>query len=320
MIGLEQDGDQYSVCATDAWDPTRHTLGAYRPVQPLKALFFRPRVLVSAPAVEESAAPAEQIVIGVKNCDLSALRIHDHVFRDTAPPDPFYCESREKTILVSVDCTDALDVCFCTAVGEPPYAVEGFDINLSPLETSFVVESGTERGAELLRATGNLLQPVDKASLDARDKTRAAMCDRVRDLAAAEGLAEAMDFRSAVQETSDAPLWEEFAETCVECGACNFICCTCHCFLLADGRTREGAVGRTQQWDSCLYRNFAGVAGGANPRSHRAERLFNRFEKKFSFFPAVLNQYACDGCGRCVEACTGRIDIRQVLKRAVDER
>ena len=27
----------------------------------------------------------------------------------------------------------------------------------------------------------------------------------------------------------------------------------------------------------------------------------------------------CDGCGRCAEACTGKIAIRDVLKRAVDE-
>ncbi|MBN1270235.1 MAG: 4Fe-4S dicluster domain-containing protein, partial [Kiritimatiellae bacterium] len=73
-------------------------------------------------------------------------------------------------------------------------------------------------------------------------------------------------------------------------------------------------------WDSCLFKNFARVAGGANPRSHRAERLLNRFDKKFNFFPGVLEGlYACDGCGRCIEACTGQIDIRDVLKRAVDE-
>jgi predicted aldo/keto reductase-like oxidoreductase len=33
----------------------------------------------------------------------------------------------------------------------------------------------------------------------------------------------------------------------------------------------------------------------------------------------VLKKYACDGCGRCIEACTGKIDIRDVLKKALDE-
>ena len=35
--------------------------------------------------------------------------------------------------------------------------------------------------------------------------------------------------------------------------------------------------------------------------------------------PEVFGFYACDGCGRCTEACIGKIDIRDVLKRAVDD-
>jgi predicted aldo/keto reductase-like oxidoreductase len=59
------------------------------------------------------------------------------------------------------------------------------------------------------------------------------------------------------------------------------------------------------------------VAGGANPRRHLYERLRNRFDKKFDFFPQALKICACTGCGRCVEACPGDIDIREVLKGLV---
>ena len=60
------------------------------------------------------------------------------------------------------------------------------------------------------------------------------------------------------------------------------------------------------------------VAGGANPRRYLYERLRNRFDKKFEFFPNVLGVTGCTGCGRCIEACPGKIDIREVLKKAVD--
>ena len=123
---------------------------------------------------------------------------------------------------------------------------------------------------------------------------------------------------SAVRGAKDSSMWADFAQDCVECGACNFVCCTCHCFQLADGTT-DGQPARGKQWDGCLLMNFARVAGGANPRAGRAKRLRNRFEKKFDYFPEVLDCYACDGCGRCTEVCTGNIDIRTVLKRAVDE-
>lgn len=313
----------FRLVRADAWAPGRHTVGAYRPVEPLKAVVFPPRLRVGA--FGEPPAPAElpeRIVVGVKNCDLSALRVHDRVFLETEPADPFYAEARRKTILVSCDCTSALDVCFCSAVREQPYARSGFDINLSPIAAGYVVESGSPKGdARLAEAEVRaLLEPAGAEAVAERDRNRKAMTERVRGQAARAGLSADDDFRGAVRATAESGLWGEFAERCVECGACNFVCCTCHCFLLGDGRAAGGAAVRTRMWDSCLYRNFARVAGGANPRGHRAERLHNRFDKKFNYFPGVCGVYACDGCGRCVEACAGRIDIREVLKRAVNER
>jgi ferredoxin len=107
--------------------------------------------------------------------------------------------------------------------------------------------------------------------------------------------------------------WQNFMLPCVECGGCNLICDTCHCFLLAD--KKEGSINRKLRlWDSCLYANYARVAGGANPLRTRAQRLRNRFMKKFDFFIDNLGIPACCGCGRCIEVCPGKIDIREVLK------
>ena len=75
---------------------------------------------------------------------------------------------------------------------------------------------------------------------------------------------------------------------------------------------------RLRIWDSCMIKDFARVAGGANPREKLWMRLRNRFEKKFDFFPKVAGEYACTGCGRCIQACPAKIDIRKVLKKLVD--
>lgn len=309
--------EQYHLVRADGWQAGRHTLGAYRPVEPLKALVFPPREAVGGAIGASPAEMPERIVIGVKNCDLSALRIHDYVFLQTEPVDPFYAEARRKTMLVACDCTAARDVCFCPAVGEQPYATAGFDLNLSPTSGGLLVEAGSERGSALLREAQSCLEPAEAALLAERDRRREERTARVRAQAAEHGLSAGNDFQKAVQATLEGTLWEEFAKDCVECGACNFVCCTCHCFLLGDGMDAARRPGRVKVWDSCLYRNFARVAGGANPRKHRAARLYNRFDKKFNFFPTVLGRYACDGCGRCVEACTGKIDIREVLQRAL---
>ena len=117
----------------------------------------------------------------------------------------------------------------------------------------------------------------------------------------------------AVKRGFNSNIWKEEALTCVECGACNFICCTCHCFLLSD--QQEGNIAeRTRVWDACLYQNFARVAGGANPMKRRFQRVRNRYLKKFNFFPENINLNACTGCGRCIETCPAKIDIRRILR------
>jgi formate hydrogenlyase subunit 6/NADH:ubiquinone oxidoreductase subunit I len=309
----------YRLVQTDTWHPGQHTLGDFRQTEPLKALFFPAREFIGRwndPSVRDPMP--ERIVFGVKNCDLSSLAIFDHVFLNGVCEDPYYAESRDKTILVSTDCNDHLDVCFCPAVGEQPYAREGFDINIASAPSGFVIESGSERGEELLQSAKEHLEPADQALLDSLEEQRASHYKVLADHSEKHGLRPGTDLRDAIDTSFESDFWQDFAEDCVECGACNFICCTCHCFLLADGVDANGEAARTKLWDACLYSGFAATAGGGNPRPLRADRLRNRFDKKFSFFPQVLGRYACDGCGRCTEACIANIDIRDVLRRAVD--
>ena len=311
---------QCHLVRTDRWEAEKHTLGVFRQIEPLKSILFQPREFLGTifQFVETKPVMPERIAIGVKNCDLTGLRIQDHVFHDLPPGDPHYIEAREQTILVACDCTDCLDACFCPVVGERPYAEQGYDINISPLRETYLVDAGSERGAQLLSGVSEYLAPADDDLLEEQRQRRATMTKRLVEQSAKHGLRPGMDLAAAVRGAKDSSMWADFAQDCVECGACNFVCCTCHCFQLADGTT-DGDPARGKQWDGCLLMNFARVAGGANPRAGRAKRLRNRFEKKFDYFPEVLDCYACDGCGRCTEVCTGNIDIRAVLKRAVDE-
>jgi len=318
----EADGHgHYRLVRAPTWLPGRHTLGAYRQTEPLKVLFFQPREFLGTFTAEADREPIpERIVFGVKNCDLSSLQIHDHVFLNGGGcKDPYYAAAREKTILVSSDCDDFLDVCFCAGVGEQPYALKGFDINISSTPAGVLFEVETDRGADLLRATARYLKPANPALLDAVRTQRKQKHETLAVHSEKHGVKPGADLRHALEDSFGSTLWQDFAADCVECGACNFICCTCHCFLLADGVNADSEPARTKQWDACLLRNFAATAGGHNARPLRTQRLHHRFDKKFSYFPKVLGRYACDGCGRCTEACIAKIDIRDVLRRAIDE-
>lgn len=320
VFALEKADSQYHLVNAPTWKPGVHTLGDFRPIEGLKSLVFKPRESLGALSADPlPPVLADRIVIGVKNCDLSSLEIQDYVFL-SEPIDPYYKQARDKTVIVSCDCTDCKEVCFCPVVGEQPWAKKGFDVNISPITSGYIIESGSPKGEEMLKISGNYLSTANKQLLDERDERRKSLYNKVAGQALKlKGLQTGLDLQKAIKNSENSDLWDDFSKDCVECGACNFSCCTCHCFLLADGLDVSKNATRIKQWDACLYLNFARVAGGHNPRKHRAERLYNRFDKKFNFFPNVLKTYACDGCGRCAEACTGNIDIRDVLKRATDE-
>jgi Fe-S oxidoreductase len=77
-----------------------------------------------------------------------------------------------------------------------------------------------------------------------------------------------------------------------------------------------GQYERIRCWDSCAGENYRRIAGGHRPRAEKGERLRNRFECKFYYYPeqyGLSETVACTGCGRCVDACPVNIDITEVL-------
>jgi len=302
----------------DVFDPAKEDqieLGGIRQSQPVKSFINPPRekVLNSQPKDRKPL-----ILAGVKGCDLSSFVLQDFVFLEGENEDPLYAENRKNTLIISCDCTYARETCFCVAMDGAPYPREYFDINLSMIDTDFLVEAATEKGKALVSSYRMFFKPASSRHADIRKYNRAAVTEQVKTFIAKRGTQGTREIKGAVAKNYNlTELWQDFASTCVECGACNLVCPTCHCFLLYDEEDAHELKKRYRAWDACLYKTFARVAGGANPRKHLYERLRNRFEKKFDFFPKILNYFACTGCGRCIEACPGDIDLREVLKGLV---
>jgi ferredoxin len=305
--------------AIEKTDPGNAVIEGVRAVEPLKSFFFQSREKVADgfdPGLPGGGL-APLCLVGARACDIRGLRILDHVFLDPESGDPTYRQLREKSLIIGADCTDALDTCFCTSLNGTPYPADGFDINLSPVKGGFVVETGSKKGETLVADHADLFSEAAPELLQERQNTRDAVTEKLRGIALADGTPGEESLRGAVRRKYDDPLWSREAATCVECGACNTICPTCHCFFLYDQMAGKAAA-RFRVWDSCLINDFARVAGGENPRNRLWMRLRNRFEKKFDFFPEVAGEIACTGCGRCSSACPGRIDIRRVLRRLVE--
>lgn len=328
------------------FDPAKETkiqLGGIRQTQPFKS-FINPTREKIFGNDDQDLRPV--IVAGVKQCDLNSLILQDYVFLKGDCEDPFYASRRNNTLIISSDCTSAKETCFCLAMGGRPYPAKDFDINLSPLDALapadpalkgqgkergsastlsdsrrvddfFLVEIGTDKGNAIIDGYKTFFKNARSSDINIRDKIRSDVSGQINVFIKKRGTPAAKEVKGTVKKQyNNISMWQDFSSTCVECGACNLACPTCHCFLLFDEKSRM-KIARGRVWDACLYKTFARVAGGANPRKHLYERLRNRFDKKFAFFPEVLDYTACTGCGRCIEACPGNIDLREVLKGLV---
>ena len=124
-------------------------LGGVRGFEPLKAFYFlgREKVAEGFSPVLPHGSDTPPCIVGVKACDLKGFRILDHVFMDDEYGDPTYIKARNEGLIISSDCTDAIDTCFCCAVGGKPWPESNFDINLSPSQDGFLVLTGSEKGS-----------------------------------------------------------------------------------------------------------------------------------------------------------------------------
>jgi ferredoxin len=276
----------------------------------------------STSEAEGQSATATQteplLLVGARACALRARAYLDKVLMEGDFADDAYRERREATTVVSCDCVECAETCFCTLVGGKPFATDGYDVNLTPLADGWLVDVATDKGRALIGQAG--LQEATAEHLAERDRLRQQMTDRLRKQN--EEFTFAADDRTqpALPEGDD-PGWQQFAADCVECGACTNICPTCHCFYLYDHALAAGAADafeRIRTWDSCLLSTYHRMAGGANmkltPRASLSSRLANRVLHKFTYSPEQYGVLGCVGCGRCVEGCLGAIDIREVVQ------
>jgi ferredoxin len=286
-------------------------LSGFRTVEPFKSYFFRLIEKVSKYFGEDESPRGEKLIIlGARGCDLEALEILDRVFAEGDFQDPFYIANREKIIIIGADCTDCGDTCFCTLVKGQPYPAKLFDLNLSPIKNGFVAEVGSEQGKKIVNENPTLFMDITKMFLEERDKNR----NEIKNLLIEKNknYQIKLDFSEIHKRNLENKIWGTLTKDCVECSACNFICPTCTCFLLLEQeKDKEGE--RYKVWDACLKAAYAKVAGGANPRGKLYQRLQNRYHCKFDYSFDRLDRFTCVGCGRCIDGCAGKIDMRKIF-------
>ncbi len=249
--------------------------------------------------------PAQVAFVGVRACEIAALRVQDKVLTEGPAVDADYRARRASAFIVAVECATVTSTCFCTTMGTGPEVTADYDVALTELDDGFVVRCGSPAGTAL----------VDALDLPLADPSAV---DGARDIVA--GARRAMGtptdmsaVHAALQAAPDHPGWALVAERCLACTNCTLVCPTCFCTSVIERSELDGTTSTSERtWDSCFTDGFARVAGGSF-RPQTKDRYRQWLNHKFSTWWDQFGESGCVGCGRCIAWCPAGIDVREEL-------
>ncbi len=100
------------------------------------------------PRIEQRGLEPSRLLFGVRPCDVAAIQRLDHFFLDGEFEDDLYGARRSRTMIVALACSEKADArCFCSCCDTGPYAKEGYDLQLSLVDNTYLVEVGSKQRA-----------------------------------------------------------------------------------------------------------------------------------------------------------------------------
>jgi ferredoxin len=273
-----------------------------KPATSLKTFFLPVRENVSS----ETYPGKQRIILGAPACDVKGLNILDEIYLDRNFNDMFFRERRENTLLISSDCFGIQKHCHCTSYDIKPYMTDDADLTMTLLDNIMVLGVISSRGEDFISQLTMLEPLVNGHFKDEIEKARSVTESLLSE--SNKGLPGYSQTGILVKNSGEA-IWKKYSSTCVSCGACTTICPTCSCFLLID----KPGFAKVKQLDVCQYPGFEKVAAGEDPLFELPRRFRNRYMCKYVWKPEKFKFTACTGCGRCIEACIGKINKNELF-------
>jgi ferredoxin len=263
--------------------------------------------------LNNDAPPPRYAFLGVRGCELAAIKVQDRVLTGDRFTDPIFEGRRQGAFIIAVNCTLSAPTCFCTSMQTGPRAQPGFDLALTEIidkgQHVFILDVGSEPGAEVLRdlkyspAPLSLCQEADEAVERAGVQMRQMDTTGIREL---------------LYSNFEHPRWDNVAARCLSCANCTMVCPTCFCTVIEDTSDVIGDhAERWRKWDSCFTQGFSYIHGGSVRASGKA-RYRQWLTHKLASWIDQFGSSGCVGCGRCITWCPVGIDITEEV-RAIRE-
>lgn len=313
-VFCQQEGGPRSKWEFARWEPdkTHFQLNCRRTDAISKDFFLPPKnILHTYPDGNPEKEDKETVIFGYKGCDIRSLEILDRAFSEGDFSYPFYEERRERTTIISCDCIDVSDKCFCNKVGGGPYPTSGFDLNVSnlPAYGDLIVEVGEDsaKGHEVLDRFGHYFTEATDDQIREREKHREEMTERLEEQNSYFEVGPGLD-----EVGADAPFWEKYSKKSSYCSAYTLACPTSLALhdLKRDGDKAE-ILGEV--WDGATIKKMCKELESDDPTDSRIKEMFY---DKFVRYYEQFGEYGCSGCGQCARIAGGEVDMRDVIHDA----
>jgi sulfhydrogenase subunit beta (sulfur reductase) len=278
-----------------------------------KKYLFPPSTLMSSADLTEDGwqmrtpepDPIKYAFLGVRACELAAIRIQDKVFLGGPFVDPTYEARRSKAFIVAVNCTQAAPTCFCTSMNTGPRCERGFDLALTEISGGFLIEIGTEAGQAIVE---NLhVRPASSMEVEQAEISRQQAVDQITRQMDTVGI------HDLLMNNLRHPQWEEISKKCLSCTNCTMVCPTCFCSSVSEVPDLMGEhVDRERHWDSCFNIDFS-CMNGSPTRNSISSRYRQWMTHKLATWHDQFGSSGCVGCGRCITWCPVGIDLTQAV-------
>ena len=256
----------------------------------------------------EPPDPTPFAFLGMRACELAALKVTDKVFMGGIP-DPSYSARRQRILRVAVQCGQSGGTCFCASMGTGPGVTSDYDLSLTEILSGdrheFLVVVGTEAGASVLRSVPH--RPATPAAEEAAVAIVAATTWSMGRTMDPTGL------RDLLISNPDHPRWDQVAKRCLSCTNCTMACPTCFCHTTEEVPSLDAeTTERWRRWDSCFNLEFSKLHT-TSVRTSGSSRYRQWLTHKLGSWNDQFGMSGCVGCGRCITWCPVGIDITEEI-------